>query len=176
MKKKFDLFEFHQMFTEDILILYKGPFDKHILSVFNNYIEGIVVKYPHISKKVFSIFIELAQNIIEYSAEKDYIEYDKPTAIGTLVIGELPNNYAFYTGNLVRNEDIYSFIEKCEMINSLDREGLRKYRRELLNINEKTHVNLIQVALTSDSHMNFEVNPVNNEMSFFTINVNINKK
>ena len=55
-KKKFNLYAFHSMFDEDILISYKGPFDKNILSYIGNYIRVIIQKHPKVSKKIFSIF------------------------------------------------------------------------------------------------------------------------
>jgi len=180
--KKFNLFEFHKMFEEDILILYKGPFTKHILSVFNKYIEGIIRKHPLVSKKVFSIFIELAQNITYYSAEVDLIEKDeddREAGIGTLAIGELTESYTFFTGNKINNNDIVPLIEKCELINSLSHDELRKYRREQLNRPQgshgSAHIGLIQVALTSGNQLDIEVNPIDETYSFFSITVHVKK-
>jgi len=178
--KKFNLFEFHKIFDNDVLMLYKGPFDNHVLSVFTKYIEGIILKHPQISKKIFSIFIELAQNIAFYSAEATDFEEEKTTGIGTLVISEHDRWYTFFTGNAVRNDDIMPLIEKCEIINSLDRAGLRKYKREQYKLppgkKGTAHVGLIQVALTANNQIDIEVSPIDEETSFFAISVRINKK
>lgn len=178
--KHFNLFEFHHTFVDDILLLYKGPFDKHILSVFSKYIEGIIRKYPKISRKVFGIFIELAQNIAHFSFEKVDIDENKPVGAGTLVIGELDSYYAFFSGNEVKNSDIISLLDKCEIINSLDRNNLRKYKREQFSMprdeNNSAHIGLIQVALTANNHLDIEVTPINNELSFFSITVKVEKR
>lgn len=178
--KKFDLYEFHHIFDDDILLLFKGPFTKHILSVFSKYIEGIVNKYPKVSKKIFSVFIELAQNIAYYSDDTEaFTPNDEPIGSGTLVIGELKDNYTFFTGNAVKNKNLNPVIKKCEIINSLDRNGLRKYRREQLNLppgpKGSAHIGLIQVALTAGGQFDIEVTPIDDERSFFAIIVKINK-
>ena len=176
---KFDLFEFHHMFEDDILLLYKGPFNKHILGVFSKYIQGIINRYPKISKKVFGIFIELAQNIAKFSADKVIIEDRDHVGAGTLVIGELDNCYTFFTGNSVPNKDLDQLIQKCELINSLNRDDLRKYKREQFGMphekDDLRYIGLIQVALTSGNQLELEVTPENDELSFFSITVTVEK-
>jgi hypothetical protein len=100
--------------------------------------------------------------------------------MGTLVIGEVGGSYTFVTGNVVKNNDIEPVIEKCEIINSLDRDSLREYRREqrrLANTGKKNsgNIGLIQVALTAESPLDIELTPVSDEESFFSIAVQIKK-
>jgi hypothetical protein len=177
-KKKLNLFEYHSMFDEDILISYKGPFDEHILSVVGNYLRLLLPQEEQSSKKIFAIFMELAQNISYYSSNVDKIGMQK-SGVGTLVISEGDDYYHFMTGNIVRNVDVIPVLEKCEVINSLDREGLRKYKREQRNlppgVHGGAHIGLIQVALTSANPLDIEVTPISNDASFFSICVRIDK-
>lgn len=177
-KKQNNLYEYHRMFDEDVLISYKGPFASNILALIGEYIKTIIKKNPKVGKKVFAIFMELAQNIAFYSAQRSKIG-TKDNGMGTLVITELPDHYAFSTGNEVFNKDIIPVIDKCEIINSLDRESLRKYKREqrLLPSDEhgNAHIGLIQVALTAANPLDIEVIPINTSKSFFSIRVKIDK-
>ncbi|MCK5535387.1 MAG: SiaB family protein kinase [Bacteroidales bacterium] len=176
--EKFSLYNYHKTFDKDILISFKGPFDKHILAIIGNYIEVILGRNPKAGKKIFKIFIELAQNIAYYSAEGKS-NFNTESGIGTLVIGEFDNHYSFVAGNVVKASDIVHIIEKSEIINSLDREGLRQYKREQRNLPQgergSAHIGLIQVALTAASPLDIEVSPINEEYSFFTISVNVEK-
>lgn len=173
-----NLYDYHKMFEREVQVSYKGPFDKYILSVIGNYINVIIGRNPKISKKIFSIFIELAQNIAYYSAERSSLNEDD-SGIGSIVIAEYDDHYKFLTGNVVMNKDIVPIIEKCEIINSLDREELRKYKREQRNLPQgskgSAHIGLIQVALTSCNPLDFEVTPINDEFSFFAITVKVDK-
>ena len=177
-KKKFNLFEYHSMFDEDILISYKGPFDEHILSVVGKYLRLLLPQEEMSSKKLFSIFMELAQNISYYSKDTDHLG-SIAAGIGSLVISESDNYFNFMTGNYVHNVDVIPVLEKCEVINSLDREGLRKYKRDQRNLppgnHGGAHIGLIQVALTSANPLDIEVTPISNDISFFSICVKIDK-
>ncbi len=177
-EKKIDLFEFHNTFDQHIQVSYKGPFDRNILADLGNYIKIIIGKNPKASKRLFKIFIELAQNIAYYSAERNNIS-GKDAGVGTIVIGEFENYYAFMTGNVVSNEDIGHVIEKCKIINTLDRDGLRKYKRELHSQPQGTHgaghIGLIQVAITSANPLEFKVSKISESDSFFALTVRIEK-
>jgi len=176
--RRVNLTDYHSIMDNDIMLSYKGPFNSTILSIIGKYIESFFVINPLASKKLFKIFIELAQNIAFYSNEKSKGD-DEDARIGTIAIGESKDFYSLATGNIVKNEDIISVIEKCEFINSLDRDGLRKYKIEerklALGRNRGSHIGLIQVALTSAQPLDIEVAPIDDNTSFFTISVKINK-
>ncbi len=175
-----NLYEQLNLFNKNIKISYKGPFDERILSSIGNYIEVILGNVEvNASRKLFKIFIELAQNIAYYSAEKKEIYASKEFGLGTMVISEYEKCFTFVTGNAVKNESIIELIEKCEFINTLDRESLRKYKREQRRINPgergNAHIGLIQVALTSANPLDIEVSPIDDDTSYFSIAVKINK-
>ncbi len=171
-----NLFDFHNLLNKNIQLSYKGPFDRHILYPLGNYIK----KNLTAGNRIFGIFIELAQNITYYSAETtDSVEDGKTYGVGTLVIGEYDDYYTFATGNAVKNDCIIPIIEKCEIINSLDREELRDYKRKQRRLprGQKggAHIGLIQVALTSMYPLDFQVTPIDESTSFFSIFVKIDK-
>ena len=175
--KEFGLYEFNKLFSEEIQISYKGPFDKHVLTILGNYIKTIIGKNVTTSIKIFKIFIELAQNISFYSSETSRI--DKNTGIGILVIRESNDQYLLHAGNEILSKDIFPIIDRCEVINSLDREGLRKYKREQRNlprgVKGGAHIGLIQVALTSANPLDIKVSPINDDYSFFSVTAFVDK-
>lgn len=177
-KPRLSLYEYHYSMSKDIQISYKGPFDKYILHIIGTYIKQAIRDDEAVSKKLFKIFVELAQNIGYYSAETTKLG-DEKTGVGTVVISEFDDRYEFMTGNSVRKKDIIAIIEKCEIINSLDRESLRKYKREQRNQPQSSHggahIGLIQVALTSANPLDFEVTPIDEDTSFFAITVTVRK-
>jgi hypothetical protein len=123
--------------------------------------------------------MELAQNVWLYSAESCKTASGRRLGMGTLVIGEFGDSYTFVTGNVVRNSDIEPVIEKCEIINSLDRDSLSEYRREQRRLGgdkkNSGNIGLIQVALTAESPLDIELTPVSDNESFFSIAVKIKK-
>ena len=176
---KFNLVEYYFRSKHNVIVSYKGPFDKNAMILMGNYIRGIISMNPLASKKVFKVFIELAENISQYSAEKNIIGDYLGAGVGSLVIVEFPDYLQIVTGNLIDNENIGPVIDKCELINTLDKEGLRKLKREQLKHNDSTRrgadIGLIQLAITSDNPLDIEIHPIDNKCSFFTIRVKINK-
>ncbi len=177
--KQINILDYHRNLDQSIPLSYKGPIDEKILQTIGYYIESILSQHPKAGKKIFKIFIELAQNISYYSAEKSIFRGEKEIGSGMVLIGELEDSFTFVTGNLVKNDDIYAIIDKSEIINSLDREELREYKREQRKLPHGpkggAHIGLIQVALTSSNPLDIEITPVDDEHSFFSIAVKIEK-
>lgn len=178
---KIDVGKFYEMNDGKVQLSYKGPLEKFILSFITRYIENLKVRNRLINKRLMSVFIELAQNIANFSAEvyKNSDDDEAVIHIASILINETSENYTFFIGNAVNKKDISELLEKCDFINSLDREKLRKYKREkrILPIEDDgfKEVSLIQIALISGNPLNIKINPINDDYSFFSMQVIVNK-
>ncbi len=169
-----------QMFEEEVKLSYKGPIDERILSSIGDYINTMESFADANSvKKLFKIFFELSQNISYYSAVKVKMNDNREIGMGSLILKEFDDSFLLITGNPVNNEFIIPILEKSEYINSLDRESLRQYKRDERRRPQgekgNAHIGLITVALTSANPLDIEVNPIDEETSFFSIGVRIDK-
>ncbi len=173
----FDLYDLHNILEGKVLLSYKGPWDERILVSIGNYIRTINPDNPKISLKIFKVFMELAQNMSFYSAEFNKLDQDKKVGIGSMLIREENGCYFFYSGNVVNNKDIIPIIDKCNVINSLDRVQLREFKRKQRNLPRGefggANIGLIQIALTSDHPLDIKLTPITEETSFFSICVKI---
>ena len=176
----FSLFDYYFRSKEDILLSYKGPFESQVLTAIGNYINAVVGKNKRVSKKLFKIFIELAQNVAYYSSEQNVLGNENQIGIGSLVIVERPDYYLLVAGNIVPKSDILLLIEKCKHINSLDEDALREYKRKQLLLpdssREGANIGLIKVALTSDNPLGIAEEMVDEITSFMSITVKIDKE
>ncbi len=170
---------FQLMIKNKIVASYIGPFDGEILSLLAENIKGSLWGEAKQGKRFFKIFIELAQNISLYSAEKSSTKKDSsPFGEGSLIISEYDDHFLFSAGNIVNAETAKLLTKKCEKINTLDRVGQRKLKGELRS---KTHemgggnIGLVQVALASKHELNFEIIQMDKEKSFYIISVKIDK-
>jgi hypothetical protein len=181
-KREFNFFEYHtQISNDNILLSYKGPLTDILLAEFSRDIRYKLQQEEDskTGKKVFAIFMELAQNVLFYSKEKNHFG-ENQDKVGTLVIVEDDISYRVITGNLVFKKDVPSLMEKCETVNSLDREALREYKRQLRNNpdNEESKgagIGMVQAALTADNPLEVESKDVGTEFAFFVLSVPINK-
>ncbi len=168
-----------KLFGDEVRILYNGPIEGKLLSSIGAYLRAILKNNPKVGRKLLAVYVELVQNTAYYSASRCILESGKEVGVGVLSISEFDDKYIFSTGNKIKNEGIFSMLDKCEYINSLNRENLRKYKRKQrkLPFGEKgnAHIGLIQVALISSNPITLNINPDKDDFSFLSVTVKINK-
>jgi uncharacterized protein YneR len=169
-----------RLYHKTIVLSYKGPMNHAIIAGISNEIEKKFKKNSKVSRKLFSIFLEVAQNIFYYSAEvNQFANQDK---VGVIVIGETDEYYLMTSGNLVFEGVVQELKQRCEYINSLDTEALRKHRLDLVEKNEEDNpksrgagIGLVKVALVSENPLNIEMEKIDDQFTFFTLTVKISK-
>lgn len=167
--------------TQDkhVLISYKGPVTPVIMAEISRDIQDKLADNPRASRKVFSVFLELAQNILYYSSEK--IQYaGRIDSVGMLQILESDFHYVFSCGNTINRKHVDQLIDSCHTINSLDKEELRKLKRHQrrqpsTEISKGAGIGLVQVAILSGNPLEIQAQDLDNNHSIFTLSVNINK-
>ena len=171
----------HLMILQDesLLISYKGPVTPNIMAEISRDIRGQLDDFPQASRKIFSIFIELAQNILFYSAEK--IRYAGRTeSVGILQLVETDEGIVFSCGSIVNTTDVGRLADSCNTINSLDRDELRRLRRVQRrqpqgDMSKGAGIGLVQAAILSNNPLDIEVYTIDEKHSFFSLFVTIDK-
>jgi len=180
METELSLFDYYTFASnKQVLIWYKGPITDVIMAELSRDIRDKFADNPRASRKLFAIFMELAQNILYYSVEKKFIG-DREDSIGTILITEANEHYTFACGNLVDNKYIQELADGCDLINSMDREALREYKRERRSgpsqeRSKGAGIGLIHVALTSENPLHVEYKQVDENSTFFSISVRVHK-
>lgn len=169
-----------QVVRDNTLIFYKGSFDEKVIAVVSQSIRRNVTENPSVAKKVFSVFVELAQNIAFYSAERNVINNQtKGAGIGLVVVNDYPSHYTIKAGNLVTNKDSIRLATKCTSINSLNRDGLRQLKRRHRNMpsvnKDSGNIGLIQVALLGNSPLRINLQTIDANFSFFSVEIDVLK-
>jgi|JI81BgreenRNA_FD_contig_91_654305_length_1504_multi_9_in_0_out_0_2 hypothetical protein len=180
--KKFSFFHHYlSLSDEDVIISYKGPMSDVIIHEISKEIQAKFAQDPKSGKKIYSIFMELAQNIFFYSSESTTLG-GNTYRIGSIVLSQENDNYVLTAGNIVDKKWIPVLWDKCEMINSMDREALRKLKFEQKDTGELSTENskgagigLIQIALTSAQPISIEFRDINDHKSFFALSVSVKK-
>ena len=175
-----NLGEMYDINEDDVIMSYSGPFDTDILKVYGEKLKTLTKLHPQAGRKLFFTFIELAQNVSFYSNEKSKISDKKTAGAGTVIIGESKDKYFFVSGNVIFFNSVDTLQRKIKIINSLDREELRKYKREQRNLipgsNGNAHIGLIMTALSTKRDINANVLKIDNKNYYFSIFVEIDKK
>jgi hypothetical protein len=167
---------------ENVLISYKGPINEKLIMEICSDIRLKLGSSEEIIQKVFSIFIELSSNVLNYSADIVRLFGKNGEPVGMITLNEKGGDYLLTTGNLIGLPQYQNFKKKCEFINALSREDLRKAKREQriksLEENEaedRAGIGLMRVALTANSPLAFDSINVDENYAFFTLTVNIKR-
>jgi len=127
-------------------------------------------------KRVFSILIEMLENVAKYSPGKANEEkHGMPVAMIRLK----DRVYSLTTGNLILNSSIAKLKEKLDEINNCDREELKELMRQSILSqspgNDSTgNMGLIDMARKSRSKLTYSFDKVSSDFSYYTLTVNIN--
>lgn len=181
MDKQQELLEFFKMLKNDVIVSYRGAFDPKVLTTIAFNLESAVSDGTKgFSRKVFKIFIELAENISYYSLEREPIGFDDSAGAGIMMVKDFKEYVDFSAGNIVEAEDQEKLIQKINRINTLDREGLRAYKRDLLDMPKSKfgggNIGLIHVALLSGHNIAYEMLDIGNNQIFYILKIRIDKE
>ncbi len=183
IKTSFDKIKFlHKFLSQNNITLgFSGIFthDKliNVLSILENNQKLNVNK-----NKIFSIIIEMMQNIVKHA---DEIKIgDQKGKFGVFYIAEKKDGLSLVAGNYIKNEKVEKFKAFLDKINSLNYRDLSKLHfQTLLNYKEEKEtyhgLGLIDMRLKSRNKLRYLFHKFNDQFSFFHLEVSIlndNKK
>ena len=166
--------------TERILICFNGPTSRTLISEI-----GVALK-EHIEASsesvsaamdVFSVYIEMSQNIRHYAAAMAYSETD---ATATVVIAETSDgHYVVSAGNVVQLDDGRALVERVAQLAALDKPALKVLYKEQLRqprvegARTGAGLGLIDVARKASAPLQCSLDELNAGKAFFTIRATI---
>lgn len=172
----------YEQFSElkQAILFYKGPLNNAIVSSLGKKIQHHSFLEPLVARKVFAIYMELAENVVRYSDEgKNISVYDD--GIGALYICNQKNSVIISTHNLVKNDQILALKDQCEIINSLEHFRLREYKRLQRNKprfskSKGAGIGLIHSALIAKNKIDIQINTINDFFSYLTLTLKVKKE
>lgn len=178
----FDLYDFYNnMKKERVIFCYSGPISHSTIEGIGSTLRldlKIEEADMNTSQKIFSVFIEQMQNILNYSEEKivNDKQLEKELRVGVLVIGQVDDKFYVYCGNKIYNKDIDKIKGMIDEISGLSKEELKvlyKKRRkgEPAEGSKGAGLGLIEMARKSGRPIEYSFKKLNDEFSFFSIKV-----
>lgn len=165
--------------SQKTILSYKGPFYIELISVFGTNIRSLNDEFTNARKKLFKIFIELSQNVSNYSEDYHMVNNIQRIGVGELNVFENDEKYYFSTKNQVKKSDAEILAERCKLINASEYNKLRDLKREqrLNSPGEKfgARIGLIQAVMLSKNTLDYEIEEINDTFSFFSLTVKIDK-
>ncbi|MFT5617694.1 MAG: putative glyoxalase superfamily protein PhnB [Arenicella sp.] len=163
------------------IVYYKGAFSAPVLSRIGTNIRKKLSSSKKVAKRVFSIFLELGQNVALYSSEtNNYGDGGEGQGIGVVLLKDKGDSYELTFRNLVEKSSSNVLAGKLDQINGLEERELRK-----LKINQREapreegkdggNIGLIHVALQSGNTVNYRLEEMNDSYNYITLNINVKK-
>ena len=169
-----------QLEEKNIMFAFTGIMSQDFLSLI-----GLNLKRREknvvLSRRLFAIVIEVAQNIHHYSAQKEYsVQEEKEVGYGTLVIIQDEDSYQVVSGNWMPKERVEYVKTRCNHVNSLTSFDLREYYKEELAKPRKGiggNVGFLDMVRKSGNPVQIDFLPIEEEEEhiFFVLGVKINR-
>lgn len=183
--KDIDLFDWYKNIQgSNIFFAINGTISHSLLVEFGEMIKSRLFQIEEerqVIKKVFAIFVELAQNLMNYSSAKvKIINTDKYVGSGIILLRENADCYEVISGNLVRNSKIDMIRSKCDYINSLNKTELKEYykaekRKPLNKETLSAGIGLIDIVRKANNPIKFMANQKDENLSFMELSIKIMK-
>ncbi|MFO7938419.1 MAG: SiaB family protein kinase [Bacteroidales bacterium] len=158
---------------------YHGPFFIELISILGMQVKRHTYGYKTAKSKLFKLFLELSQNVANYSEDRFLLHGNQSVGIGKLILKDEGDTFCFGTENLVKNSDALILYERCKLLNQSEPEDLRELKREMRRLDPGTkygaRIGLIQAVLISNNALTFSVKTIDKQHSLFTIAITIDK-
>jgi hypothetical protein len=167
-----------QMDAQHIVVAYSGVVDEKLLeavySMMDRHLEEN--KTPGDKrKKFFHVLVESLQNVFHHHSD---LNSNGRHFHSGFIIKSNDNIYTIITGNHINSQSVTRLKEKLELVNSLSAAELRTHYQQSLagaELSEKggAGLGIIEMARKSGNKLKYEFTNVDNEYSFFTLEITI---
>jgi len=130
------------------------------------------------SNNIFTVFIELSQNMMNYSKNKDTDEFKSE---GLILVGKNENsNYYIHSQNIITLQDKDKIEEKLNTIKTSSKDEIKKIYRELRRSGRNTHgkgggIGFYEIAKRC-SEIDYDFKPINEDRYYFHFKATIETK
>jgi len=162
-----------------IIFSFSGPLSQAVLESFVETIRQKLYMDDTGSgtiQRVFSIFVEQAQNILNYSEERTpaSAEREQDIRAGVLLLGTEGPHHFVCCGNYIASADVEALTRELDLIRSLPPDGIKKLYRERRRADAAPKsagagLGLIEMARRAAGPLAFDINPIDAQMAFFAI-------
>jgi len=163
--------------NESIVISHEGLITEQVIIKKGEKIREYFKKDINLSRKVFSVYMELIQNIFYYSCEKREVNGNY-YGIGKIEIVKNTRGFVIKSSNLAENKFVENIRSKIPIINNLNKEQLRKLkietrRRPQEELSKGAGIGLIQLAILSGNPLNVFFEKKDKKYAYYHIQVSI---
>ena len=179
---------FHQLsqllLKDEFVLSYSGYVSEDILQAVGDTLRERLndhVSDSHKIRNVFSVFVELMQNIIRYGddgPQPTISNSEHKPSFGIVLVAENQGALSVMTGNFVTDDEADDLSEKLTTLSKCDSDELRNLYREKLRqpVDEGSKgasLGLIEIARRASVPLTFDVQDSHGNLKFFMIKATV---
>ncbi|MFZ4626628.1 MAG: biofilm regulation protein kinase SiaB [Rhodoferax sp.] len=171
-----DLLAIREMFNrQNILLCFNGPVTAPLIEeigkAFRKHMEGLQ-ESPSSVTDVFSVYIEMAQNIRRYAQAQAF----ESESASIIISRDASGSYAISASNVVRVADGQALIERIGHLAGLDKDAMKaafktQLRQPRTALAGSAGLGLIDMARKATAPLQHSLQNINNEHSLFNLRV-----
>lgn len=172
-----DLFSLRTHFNRNrILLCFNGPISRSLIEEIGNALKNYLQAenaQPTAAMDVFSIYIEMTQNIRHYAQSRGY--GDLESAATVIVARDAEERYLVQAGNIVEAADGEALLARVDALASMDKAQLKAtYKTQLRQPRDAAAttgagLGLIDVARKSSLPLKGNLSPIDEKRAFFSL-------
>jgi len=176
-----NLYDYKQKLQNDgIIFSFSGPMSHEIIEGIGSAIRVKIGEGENGDRKaalkVFAIFVEQVENVINYSVEKDYEE--SQLSFGIVVIGKRDEHFFISGGNKIQTEKVAKLEANLSKLVLMNKDELKIYYKEKRKAAKEDDskgagIGFIEMARKSTKPIEYSFEKIDEEYSFFTIKISI---
>ena len=169
---------YEQLKAEGIIFSFSGPVSQSLLEGIGQTLRqkmSLEATSTNVTQKIFSIFVELMQNVINYSAERgSTMEDEQDLSFGILLIGKSEEHFFIQCGNYITADQKEPLRHQLTTIQSMDKDELKRYykeqrRKEPAEGSKGAGLGFIEMARKASKPIDFDIVPTQAGKDFFTV-------
>lgn len=172
-----DLFSLRTHFNQNrILLCFNGPISRSLIEEIGNALRNYLQAdnaLPSAAMDVFSVYIEMTQNIRHYAQRHGY---DEAEAAATVVVArDAEGHYLVQAGNLLNTADGEELLKRVQLLAGMDKDALKSaYKLQLRQPREASQTSgaglgLIDIARKATQPLTASLSAVDEHHSFFSL-------
>ncbi len=176
-----NLYDYKQKLQDDgIIFSFSGPMSHEIIEGIGSAIRVKIGEGEDGDKKaalkVFAIFVEQVENVINYSVEKDH--EDSQLSFGIVVIGKKEDHFFISGGNKIETTKVEKLELNLSKLVAMDKDELKIYYKEKRRASKEDDskgagIGFIEMARKSTKPIEYSFETIDEKYSFFTIKISI---
>jgi len=176
-----DLLSYQNLMDQDgVIFYYKGEFTQEFLLQIGRDLRSKIrgeTENRTLSIKVFSVFVELIQNVTRYAVPYAR-ENEADASVGIVVVGRDNNHYFVCCGNEIDAARKAIVVEKLETIKNMDKDEIKTYfreqRKKAPEANSKGGgIGLIEIAKLASEPIGYTITSMEGDRSFYSLTVTV---